>query len=354
MTNNLPKLSVIIPCYNNGRYLIEMLNCFISQTATNWEVIIVDDGSTDDTPSLIKNYSANDDRITFLQRDREPKGSVVCRNIGFEHSTGKYICHLDADDLVSNTFVEHRVKFMEENPDIDYASFCAKTFKDGDTALPSYSTQTKTYGVNLHTKDLLEDFLSADYSFSVWNNIYRRESIVDLPWDENVKIYTDFSFVVPGILKGLNHKFSGLKEVDYYYRTFSKKGTSTGNMCSNFVSDEKCESTLYLFKKTLASLKTREDYDLRKRQFEKFIILNFERLMKGHNQDQLKGYILFVKKDVSEDLANKFEKINLKCKKANNVRKFECLLYWKLLTTLKQSYYRPFFTHSFVKLIIGK
>lgn len=352
--NESPKLSIIIPCYNNGKYLVKMLDCFISQTSKNWEVIIVDDGSTDETPILIKEYTLKDQRIKYYSRNRQPKGSVVCRNIGYNYSTGKYICHLDADDLVSQTFVEHRVQFMEDNPDIDYASFCAKTFKDGDSSLQTYDTKVTTYGVKANNGDILEDFLSANYSFSVWNNIYRKESIKDLPWDENVKIYTDFSFIVPGILKGLKHKFADIREVDYFYRTYSGKNTASINMCSNFVSEEKNKSTLYLFKKTLDSLKSRKDYQLRKKQFERFVILNFERLIKGNDQDQITNYILFTKEYMDEELAKKFEKINSKTKNIKNFRKFECFLYWKLLTTLKQSYYRSFFIHSFVKLIIGK
>ena len=95
----VPQLSVIIPCYNNGPLLSEMINCILRQTYDDWELIVVDDGSTDDTPAIVGNFAANDSRIRLVQRDREPKGSATCRNIGFDHSRGRYIKHLDADDL---------------------------------------------------------------------------------------------------------------------------------------------------------------------------------------------------------------------------------------------------------------
>ena len=98
----MPILSVIIPCYNNGNLLKEMIDCCIQQTFDDWELIIVDDQSTDNfTQKLVKDYVAKENRIKFLIRNRLPKGSVTCRNIGLYSSLGKYIIHFDADDLIS-------------------------------------------------------------------------------------------------------------------------------------------------------------------------------------------------------------------------------------------------------------
>ena len=269
-------LSIIIPCYNNGRYLIEMINCFRHQTTTDWELIIVDDGSTDDTPQMVEKAIRDLPNAYFLRRNREPKGSVVCRNIGYDKASGKYVCHLDADDLVSSTFVEHRVAFMENHPDVDYASFPAKRF-DNPQKLPKYEEGGYSWGVGDDNDDLLLCFLKGyDYPFSVWNNIYKREAIKELPWDENVRIYTDFSFIVPCILAGLKHKFSGLQEVDYYYRNDSNDKVA---MTKNFVSDEKCKSTIYLFTKTLRSFEKLELDPIYKKEFFNFVILHFHRLM---------------------------------------------------------------------------
>ncbi len=351
--NKSPKLSVIIPCYNNGEYLSLMLDCFLRQTVNNWEVIVVDDGSTDNTPSIVEAYVSKDYRIQFYYRNRELKGSTVCRNIGFEKSCGKYVCHLDADDLVSDTFVEHRVRFMEEHPELDYASFCAKTFVDGSSILPTFKSKTGTFGVKVQTHDLLEDFLSAQYSFSVWNNIYRRDSIKDIEWDEKVKIYTDFSYILPGILKGLKHSFSDIPDVDYFYRIFPNKSNSI-NMCSNFVSDEKCQSTLYLFQNVIDWLSMRSDSKLRKNQFLRFIILNFERLMKGHDLNQINQYIQFIKKNYPSKVANKFELIKDTCVNIPFSRMYEFKLYWLLVLKFNSKRFRTPFIHSFVKMIIGK
>ena len=279
-------LSVIIPSYNNGKYLIEMINCFRHQTSSDWEMIIVDDGSTDDTPQMVEEAISDLPNTHFLRRNREPKGSVVCRNIGYNMANGKYVCHLDADDLVSPTFVEHRVAFMENNPDVDYASFPAKRFNNSQE-LPVFNGDGYTWGVGDDNDDLLLCFLKGfDYPFSVWNNIYKRDVISKLPWDENVRIYTDFSFIVPCILAGLKHKFSGLQEVDYYYRNDAKDKVA---MTKNFVSDEKCESTIYLFTKTLGSFEELKLDPIYKKVFFNFVLLHFHRLMMSDATKSMKN-----------------------------------------------------------------
>lgn len=294
-------LSAIIPCFNNGILLSEMIECVINQSYEDWELIIVDDKSTDNTLEIINKYVKLDKRILLYVRDREPKGSVTCRNIGLMHSSGKYIIHLDADDLISNTCFEKRVYFMDTHPDCDYASFPARSFVDKNN-LPLYDSKGKIWGDHCKYCDLLESFLKADYAFTTWNNIYRKSSIVDIFWDENVKIYTDFSFLVPCVLDGLKHEFSGLKELDYYYRV----APSNNAMTSNFVTEEKFNSTLFLFKKIMSLLSQRDDYIKRKHEFEVYIALQIERLMLNGNRNQALLFIEFCKTYYSGFVLRKF------------------------------------------------
>jgi glycosyltransferase involved in cell wall biosynthesis len=270
-----PTVSIIIPCYNNGNLLSKMIDCILRQTFSNWELIIVDDCSTDNTHEFVQKYRQNESRINFIIRNRDPKGSAVCRNIGFEKATGKYVIHFDADDLISDTCLEKRVAFMEENQDIDYASFPAKMWYADNPNPPKYTDWGKTWGVGKNGMDLLSCFLKADYPFSVWNNIYKCSSLKNLFWDEQVKIYTDFSFIVPCILAGLKHRFSGLKEVDYYYRIYR----NAGNMCSSFVNEEKQKSTIYLIKNTLTLLENTNNYNKYRHNFIRFIQMHYGRLL---------------------------------------------------------------------------
>lgn len=342
MIQEHPIVSVIIPCYNNGNLLTEMLECLRRQTLPAWEAIIVDDGSTDDTPVVIEASATADRRIRFYRRERLPKGSVTCRNIGFSQALGNYVLHLDADDLISDTCLEKRVRFMEEHPDTDYASFPAKAFTDA-AHLPAFTDPGRTWGVGTDGVDLLPCFLRAEYAFSVWNNIYRRERIAHLPWDENVKIYTDFSFIVPIILGGLRHRFSGQREIDYFYRV----NHGQGNMCSSFVSAEKCRSTVYLFSKTLDALAALSNYVRYRNDFARFILLHYERLLIAGNRENTQAYLAFCSRYYPAGFVRRMRLAEKMTTIAGSGKKQRAVLYIALATLFGYKRYRQILLGKF-------
>lgn len=96
-----PLISIIIPTYNRASMLGETLDSILGQTYKYWECIIVDDGSTDDTTEVVKNYAEKDTRFHFYRRPSNMlKGANACRNYGFELSKGDYINWFDSDDLM--------------------------------------------------------------------------------------------------------------------------------------------------------------------------------------------------------------------------------------------------------------
>ncbi|MCC8358744.1 glycosyltransferase family 2 protein [Salinimicrobium sediminilitoris] len=95
--------SVIIPTYNNAVTVIRSINCVINQTFTNWELVIVDDGSTDDTEKQISPF-LEDDRIKYIKQKNQ--GVTVARNKGASVTTGEFICFLDSDDVVSENWLQ--------------------------------------------------------------------------------------------------------------------------------------------------------------------------------------------------------------------------------------------------------
>lgn len=299
------KLSVIIPCFNNGVLLSKMIKCCQDQTYDDWELIIVDDQSTDGvTQNIVTNYTKVDKRIRFYVRDREPKGSVTCRNIGLSKASGQYILHFDADDLIPKTCFKERVDFMEQHPDLDYASFVAKSFSD-ENELPDFNTPGKTWGkLPKDCADILESFLRYDYAFSTWNNIYKRDSIIQIQWDEKIKIYTDFSFIIPCCLKGLKHQFCPSNNVSYYYRVSESNKNA---MTASFISNEKCLSTIYLFKQTLIELSKRNDYKKRKAQFLCFLRLHYQRLSKGARKEDLLQFSNLISEFYPRYISTKFQ-----------------------------------------------
>lgn len=110
----MPKVSVIIPCYNHGRYLGEAVHSVLDQTFPDFEVIIVDDGSTDSTPEVARGCA--DSRVWYVWQ--ENKGLPGARNTGIRASSGEYVAFLDADDLFLPGKLEAQVCFLDEHPEV--------------------------------------------------------------------------------------------------------------------------------------------------------------------------------------------------------------------------------------------
>ena len=105
-------VSIIMPSYNTAEYITESINSVIAQTYTNWELIIVDDCSTDNTDAVVSTF--DDNRIIYLKNDKN-SGAAVSRNRAIMEAKGKWIAFLDSDDLWMPEKLEKQVCFMEEN-----------------------------------------------------------------------------------------------------------------------------------------------------------------------------------------------------------------------------------------------
>lgn len=106
-------VSIIIPNYNRENLIGETLDSIIIQTYTNWECIIIDDGSTDESVNVIQNYVDKDKRFKFYHRPKDyPKGANACRNIGIEKAKGDYIIFFDSDDLMLENHIEVKLKLI--------------------------------------------------------------------------------------------------------------------------------------------------------------------------------------------------------------------------------------------------
>lgn len=116
------KVSIITPTYNCARFIGETIESVINQTYTNWEMIIVDDCSKDNTEEVVKQYSQSDKRIKYIKLEQN-SGAAIARNKAMELATGKYMAFLDSDDIWTNDKIDKQIKFMEEN---NYNIACTK------------------------------------------------------------------------------------------------------------------------------------------------------------------------------------------------------------------------------------
>ncbi|MDT0557344.1 glycosyltransferase [Ichthyenterobacterium sp. W332] len=114
-----PLVSVIIPTFNRAMYITDTLDSIINQTYTNWECLVVDDGSTDNTKELVLKYTEKDYRIKYLKRTKEfSKGSNGSRNYGLSQSKGEYIAFSDDDDFWLKNKLERQIPIFKKYPDV--------------------------------------------------------------------------------------------------------------------------------------------------------------------------------------------------------------------------------------------
>jgi len=133
----MPIVTVIIPTYNRSKLLVETIESVLLQSYTDFELLIIDDGSTDDTRQAVS--ALNDSRIKYIYKQNG--GVSSARNLGLNNAKGEFICFLDSDDLWPEKFLQTMIKSLQDNAQYG-AAYCMRTrlFDDGSTQ-PSYQKE---------------------------------------------------------------------------------------------------------------------------------------------------------------------------------------------------------------------
>lgn len=134
----MPKVSVTIPVYNAARYVSEAVESILTQTYTDWELLLLDDGSTDGTTGILKDYASRDSRLSWWST--ENRGVGAARVDLCERASGEFIATLDSDDVAMPSRLERQVAYLEEHENV--------------VALGSNLERTDPYGLTLETTDL--------------------------------------------------------------------------------------------------------------------------------------------------------------------------------------------------------
>lgn len=115
--DNIPEISIILCTYNRAQYLNRCIDSVITQTFKDWELLVVDDGSSDNTFAVVNEYIQNFRNIRYLKHQN---GKLwYAKNVGIQASFGKYITFLDSDDSYLPQHLDVRIKYMQEHPEID-------------------------------------------------------------------------------------------------------------------------------------------------------------------------------------------------------------------------------------------
>jgi glycosyltransferase involved in cell wall biosynthesis len=137
-------VSIIVPCYNQAQYLDECLESIISQTYPNWECIIVNDGSPDNTNEIAEKWCRKDSRIRYFQK--ENGGVSSARNYGISHSLGEFILPVDADDKIGPDFIMLALSRLNDNIKVVNCKVCFFGERKGIYNLPDYSLKKLALG----------------------------------------------------------------------------------------------------------------------------------------------------------------------------------------------------------------
>ena len=156
-------ISVIMPAYNSEMYISEAIESVINQSYKNFELIIVDDGSTDRTPEIIDKYAKTDLRIKVFHR--ENAGVSSARNFALQNICGEYVTFIDSDDIYYTDRLKIMLEIFEQHPKCDAIFADFKEFK-GDISINDTVGLSKT---ELIDKDILKNVISDTKKHFVWN-----------------------------------------------------------------------------------------------------------------------------------------------------------------------------------------
>lgn len=204
-------ISIIIPNYNKSQFVAETINSVKKQTYDNWEAIVIDDCSSDNSLDIIEKLIANDNKFR-LKVNFSNKGANYSRNLGIKEAKGDFIIFLDSDDILSKDCLKNRIEFFIERSNIDFAVFCMGSFNEviGDN----------TFLWNKFEGNLVKRFLSHDLPWAIPSLLWKKSSLEMLKgFDESFKRYQDVELHIRAMLDdNINYAIQNSNKADCYYR----------------------------------------------------------------------------------------------------------------------------------------
>lgn len=170
-------VSIITPMYNGEKFVIKTIESVLKQNYKNWEMIIVDDGSKDNSPAIVEEYTKKDKRIQLIRQKNA--GSGAARNNGIRRAKGQYICLLDADDTWEKNFLEEQITLIKEkDATLVFSSHNRIDEKDNICLKPFIVPEKIDYNSLLKTCSI--SCLTAMYDVSKFGKFYLREDFKSL------------------------------------------------------------------------------------------------------------------------------------------------------------------------------
>ena len=265
-------ISVIIPAYNASKTIYKTLDSLLEQTRSDFEVLIIDDGSVDNTYDVCTAYTKEKKFRVIKQKN---KGVSAARNLGINNAKGDYILFMDADDFISKSAINEIYKYLESNnSDIVFFNYY---IKNKNEEIPV------SYSGELVKDKIITNIMKGDVRGFVWNKVFRKSFIQknNLFFSENLKYCEDEEFLLDSIW--LSDKISYLNVHLYYY--VQHENSFTNQKADDFFTNSFLPYILLIEKKPYF------------KAYGKFLILKAARLRLyqfktfGNSESELKKYI---------------------------------------------------------------
>lgn len=217
----IPTVSIIVPAYNSEKYLAKAINSIRHQTLTNIEIILIDDGSIDNTYEICLFQQKQDPRIKVIRAARNKVVSAA-RNMGLSLATGKYISFIDSDDWIDPDMMEYLLNLIENNnADISTCEIC-KEYQNGKKTIRGSH------------REYLIDAIGAidginynnDFTCYLVDKLYKRDILEGIQFQENLGIGEDYRFLIEVMIK--NPKIIHGGECKYHYQQITTSTTHKG------------------------------------------------------------------------------------------------------------------------------
>lgn len=202
-------VSVLVPVYNQEKYVKECLDSLLEQTYDNFEIVVLDDGSTDDTPNILKEYASNP-KVRLLYKKNE-KSIARARNFLLKEIRGDYFVFVDSDDSVSPSFLSLLVEAIEKrDSDIACCNYSLVHIFGTSKEVKRYETMVRKYAIR-------EMILGTRGQYILWNKLIKSELVKDMQFAD-MSFGEDFIFIFDLMQKDVKTAF--ISNQLYFYRYF--------------------------------------------------------------------------------------------------------------------------------------
>ena len=240
------KVSIIVPIYNTKKYLKRCIDSILSQTYQNLEIILVDDGSTDNSGKIADDYSKKDSRIKVIHQKNS--GQSTARNNGIKETSGEFISFVDADDEIAPDFIKSLLSAFNDNTSLSVCGMHYKRLKQ-KTAEDVYIKHLRPRRKNESKKAYILYLLTTDgRMYSSVNKLYQASIAKTIEFDKNLNFAEDTKFVLDYLEKA-SGEIAFVNQPLYIYNF----GTETSTINSTAVSWNNWKNAYNILKKWLGA-----------------------------------------------------------------------------------------------------